>query len=434
MMSDDLGRRAAEWLDRTYGGLVTLTDGAPLVDGERTQLFGCDYASGSQEPLLAATIAVPKDGGEPFPVANAAPLDEEFNASVPPGADPQAGLELWRWRVNARGCLIATHAAVDRTPATALPWRPLDEAPGWWERMLDAHFPDAEVATCSTWGDVTSMLAEGEPGTRAVVWLRRQLSGVEITGHLLYAFNDGERAAFLDGQQGALARLDDDEVSQLVVARFQRPVPGDSEMLPLPWEIAAPDLDAARDKATSWLEQTFEEPVVLVRPDQEDEIERGWLFACTTQRFQDSGDWRDQMLDAAVVVPKEAGAAPFPLPNSDPWRYLKDWEAGQDGLPDPPAPTVAAWFESTIRELGQPLSSSEHRGWSAALEELSQAPEGAESLVWVRRTDARGRETVGNLLVAVKQGSDVRLIDSMAEDGQPTFDQDPMAVHVVRYR
>ena len=41
---------------------------------------------------------------------------------------------------------------------------------------------------------------------------------------------------------------------------------------------------------------------------------------------------------------------------------------------------------------------------------------------------------MGNLLVAVKQGSDVRLIDSMAEDGQPTFDQDPMAVHVVRYR
>ncbi|MGW5644801.1 YrhB domain-containing protein [Saccharopolyspora sp. NPDC003752] len=427
-MSDDLSRRAADWLDRTYGDLVTLTDDQPLVDGERTQLFGCDYAGGSAEPLLAATIAVPKDGGQPFPVANADPLDEELNAAA--GFSDQ---QPWRWRVNARSCLVATDAAVDRRPASALPWEPLDEAPGWWDRMLSAHFPTAEVSTCSTWADVTSMLLEGGPGTRSAVWLRRQHSGVEITGHLLYAFNDDGKAIFLDGQRGSLARLDDDEIGQLVVARFHRPAVDGVEVLRAPWENAAPDLQAALEKANSWLDHTYQEPVVVVHPDEADETERGWLFACTTRRFQESGDWRDQMLDAALVVPKEAGEAPFGLPNNDPWSYLMGWDARQDGLSAPPGPAAAAWFEPTMRELGPPLSATIHQGWGEVLTEIASAPTGAKALVWIRRTDFRGRESVGNLLVAVNEGGEVRLIDSLAENGQPSFDQDPLALHVIRY-
>ncbi|MGW1680132.1 YrhB domain-containing protein [Saccharopolyspora sp. NPDC002376] len=427
-MSDDLSRRAADWLDRTYGGLVTLTGGQPLVDGERIQLFGCDYAGGSAEPLLAATIAVPKDGGQPFPVANADPLDEELNLA---GSTNSA--QPWRWRVNARSCLVATDAAVDRRPASALPWAPLDEAPGWWDRMLAAHFPSAEVSTCSTWADVTSMLLEGGPGTRTAVWLRRQLSGTEITGHLLYALHDADRAVFLDGQRGSLARLDDDEIGQLVVARFHRPVADGTEVLRAPWETAAPDLESALAKANSWLEHTYPDPVVVVRPDAADETERGWLFACTTRRFQETGDWRDQMLDAALVVPKAAGEAPFGLPNNDPWSYLTGWDARQDGLPEPPAPAAAAWFEPTMSELGRPLSSTAHQSWGETLTELASTPKGSKSLVWVRRRDFRGRESVGNLLVAVNEGGEVRLIDSLAEKGQPSFDQDPLALHVIRY-
>ncbi|MEU6264559.1 YrhB domain-containing protein [Saccharopolyspora shandongensis] len=427
-MSDDLSRRAADWLDRTYGGLVTLTDDQPLLDGDRTQLFGCDYVGGSAEPLLAATIAVPKDGGEPFPVSNADPLDEELNAAA-----GLADQQPWRWRVNARGCLVATDAAVDRSPASALPWEPLDEAPGWWDRMLTAHFPTAEVSTCSTWADVTSMLFEGGPGTRSAVWLRRQHAGVEITGHLLYAFNDDGQAVFLDGQRGSLARLNDDEIGQLVVARFHRPIGREGEMLRAPWENAAPDLQAALDKATSWLDHTYQEPVVVVSPDEADETERGWLFACTTRRFQESGDWRDQMLDAALVVPKEAGEAPFGLPNNDPWSYLMGWNARQEGLSAPPAPAAAAWFEPTMRELGPALSDTIHQSWGEVLTEIASAPTGAKALVWIRRRDFRGRESVGNLLVAVNEGGEVRLIDSLAENGHPSFDQETLALHVIRY-
>ncbi|GAA0504553.1 hypothetical protein GCM10011581_45870 [Saccharopolyspora subtropica] len=430
-MSDDFAGRAAEWLDRTYGGLVTLTDPQPLHDGARTQLFGCDYASGSAEPLLAATIAVPKDGRQPFPVANADPLDEEFNARPAADLDPQP----WRWRVNARSCLIATDAAVDGRPASALPWAPVDEAPGWWDRMRTTYFPEAEVFSSSTWADVTSALLEGGPGTRTVVWLRRQLSGAELTGHLLYGFHNDKEAVFLDGQRGSLARLDDDEISQLVVARFHRPVVTETETLPVPWEAPAPTLQAALDKANAWLEHIYPEPVVLVAPDEDDETERGWLFACTTQRFLETGEWQDQMLDAALVVPKEAGQRPFGLPNNDPWSYLASWDAGKDGLGNPPTPGAAAWFRPTIRELGsEPLSITEHRSWNEVFTEMAGAPDGSRALVWVRRRDTRGRETVGNLLVAVTEDGGVRLVDSLAEDGVPTFEDDPMALRVIRYR
>ncbi|MFR9727743.1 YrhB domain-containing protein [Saccharopolyspora sp. MS10] len=429
-MSDELAGRASEWLERTYGGLVALVGDEPLFDGERTALFSCDYAGGSGEPLLAATIAVPKNGAEPFPVSNADPLDEDLNAMPSPGAEANP----WRWRVNARNCLIATDAAVDHRPASALPWNPLDEAPGWWDRMLAAHFPGAEVFTSSTWADVTAMLLEGGPGTRAAVWLRRQLGGVEITGHLIYAFHDEERAVFLDGQRGTLARLDDDEISQLVVARFHRPVVGAEERVLVPWEVSAPDLPAARAKAVAWLENTYPDPIALVDPDELDETERGWLFACTTRRFLETDDWRDQMLDAALVVPKEAGAQPFLLPNNDPWTYLSDWNDGVEDLPGPPAPGSSTWFEPTMSQLGEPLSLAEHGNWGDALAEVGGAPRDSRALVWVRRRDFRGRETVGNLLVAVNEGGDVRLIDSLDGDGMPSFDQDPLAVHVIRYR
>ncbi|MFD9891397.1 YrhB domain-containing protein [Amycolatopsis sp. NPDC059027] len=429
-MSDDPTSRAADWLERTYRGLVTLADTQPLREGDQTWLYGCDYTSSSAEPMLAATIAVPKDGGQPFPVSTADPLNEEFNASPAADLDPRP----WRWRVNARGCLVATDAAVDRRPTSALPWVPLDEAPGWWDRMLNTHFPDSEVFTSSTWADVSSALQEGGPGTRTAVWLRRQLSGSELTGHLLYGFHDERQVVFLDGQRGALARLDDDEIGQLVVARFHRPVVTETTSFSVPWEAPAPDLRAALDKATSWLEHTYPDPVVLVRPDQDDETERGWLFACTTRRFQETGEWRDQMLDAALVVPKEAGRKPFGLPNNDPWSYLSDWDARKDGLGNPPAPGTAAWFQPTMRELGTPVSFAEHRSWGEALTELSGTPQDSRAVVWIRRQDARGRETVGNLLIALNEPEGVRLIDSMAEDNLPVFEQDPMAVHVIRYR
>lgn len=428
----DPSRRAANWLDHLYGGLVALTDAEPFAEGEQSWLFGCrwaDDASHAAEPMLAATIAVPKSGLDPFPVANADPLDEELNlnGSGQPGAEP------WRWRVNARNCLVAMDAVVDHHPASALPWRPTDEAPGWWDRLLAVHFPGAEVGTCATWDEVCSAIAAGGPGTRGAVWLRRQFHGVELTGHLLYAqYHDGAPVV-LDGQRGMPAVLDDEEVGQLVLARFNRHEAGSGPVVIAPWQRSAPDLPAAIDKANQWLESTYAGSVVLVDPDDADETGRGWLFAATTRRFQQTGDWRDQMLDAALVVPKAAGAAPFGLPNPDPWAWLDQWDEGDPELPAPPDAGPAAWFVPTMRELGPVMSASEHRNWAAALEEIIGFPPNSRALVWVRRQDGRGRETVGNLLLAANDPGGVRLADSMAEGGRPILDDQPLRLHVIRY-
>lgn len=415
-MIDEPGRVATNWLDRTYGGLVTVASEQPLLELERNWLVGCAYAD-DPGPLLAATVAVPKDGSEPFPVANADPLAEDL-------------ADGWEWRVNARGCLVATDAAVQNRPASALPWRPGDEAPGWWDRLLTNHFVDAEVGTCDTWAEATTAIVAGGPGTRGAIWLRRQVAGAEITGHLLYAsYNDGN-AVFLDGQRGTLARLDDDEVGQLVLARFHRPDPVDAAPVLLSM-AAAPDLAAAVDKATNWLDSVYEGAVALVDPAAADETARGWLFACATKRFLVTGDWRDQLLDAALVVPKEAGAEPFGLPNDDPWTWLRAWDAGQAGLPDPPAPSSAVWLEPTAKQLGAVRGTSTHQHWGDALAELADLPNGAKALVWLRRRDGRKRETVGNLLVALKDGDEVRLVD--ARTPEPTIEPDPLAVHVIRF-
>jgi hypothetical protein len=416
----DPAERARAWLHDTYGELVTLGDAEPVTTTERALLFGCRYAE-AQEPMLAATICVPRDGTEPFPVSNADPLDEEFNLS--------GSAETRPWRLNARNCVVAADAAVDRRPASALPWRPADEAPGWWDRLLATHFPGAEVSTCETWAAAAKSIVDGGSGTRGVVWLRRRLDGRELTGHLLYADFSGAGAVFLDGQRGSLAKVDDTEVGELVLARFHRQ-PG--EQLAQPWEAAADEFTAAVGKANDWLRYVYQGEAELVSPDPSDETERGWLFACTTRRFLDSGDWRDQMLDAAVVVPKAAGQAPFGLPNRDPWTYLRDWNAGKPDLPQPPEPADAAWFGPTTKQLGTVAGVRAHQHWPGALEEISALPERAPALVWVRRKDSRGRETVGHLLWAVNEGQAIQLIDPMHERGQPIVDPAPFELRVIR--
>jgi hypothetical protein len=418
-MIDEPGRPAANWLDRTYGGLVTIAGDQPILETERTWFVGCAYVD-DPGPLLAVTLAVPKDGAEPFPAANALPLDESLDLA-----------DGWEWRVNARGCLVATDAAVGGRPASAVPWRPPDEAPGWWDRLITGHFPDAEVATCATWDDVTSAIAAGGPGTRGAVWLRRQVAGAEITGHLLYASYTGGDVIVVDGQRGTLATLDDAEVGQLVLARYHRLAP-DAAGPVLPTLAAAPDLAAAVEKATSWLAGVHGDAVALVDPAPADETERGWLFACTTKRFLATGDWRDQLLDAALVVPKAAGAEPFGLPNDDPWTWLRAWDAGQPGLAEPPEPGAASWLESVARQFGTIRSTSTHQHWGGALTELADLPDGEQALVWLRRRDGRRRETVGNLLVALKEGHEVRLVDARAPT--PTIERDPLAVHVICFR
>lgn len=409
-MTDDAFRPAAEWLERTYGGLVTVAHDRPVVETERTWLVGCAYAD-FDEPMLSVSLAVPKNRTEPFPASNTAPLDDV----------PDAG---WEWRVNARGCLVATDAALAHRPSSALPWRPSDETPGWWDRLVAGHFPDAETGSCENWDEVVEAISAGGPETRGAVWLRRQVAGTEITGHLLYACQVGGAVVFVDGQRGALAQVDDAGAGQLVLARFRR-----SEGPWLPAFQAAPDFTTAVVKATAWLDTVHAGAVALTDPAGTDETARGWLFPCTGKRFLATGDWRDQLLDAAVVVPKAAGQLPFGLPHDNPWSWLAAWDAGEPGLPGTPEPGNASWLGSA--GLGEVRATSTHANWAETLDVLADLPDGDRAMVWLRRHDGRNRETVGNLLVAVKQGEDLRLFDGRGAD--VTFEHDPLALHVIRF-
>ncbi|MFC4078516.1 YrhB domain-containing protein [Amycolatopsis samaneae] len=422
-MSDE-ERRVREWLHHTYGERVVLADAEPVFSGERSVFFACRHHD-SAEPMLAATICVPRDGADPFPTANGDPLDEEFNLG--------GGKNAVRWRLNARNCVVAAGAVLDGHAASALPWHPDDEAPGWWDRLLATHFPGAESTTCLDWEQAAKTIGEGGPGTRAVVWLRRRLDGHVLTGHLLFAEYGEDGVVFLDAQRGVYADIEDDTADELLVARFAA-APRDAESpIAAPWEMAAEDLPAAIRKAGHWLAGTYPADAVhLVGPVPEDELGRGWLFAITTERFTETGDWRDQLLDAALVVPKDAGSPPFGLPNRDPWGWLDDWEAGTPGLPGTPRPGEAAWFAPAMAELGGAEEIQAHSNWVDALEWISGFPPETRVLVWVRRKDGRGRETVGHLLWAVPDAEGVRLVDPMAGDGEPLIDPDPFELRVFR--
>ncbi|WP_123098954.1 toxin glutamine deamidase domain-containing protein [Streptomyces botrytidirepellens] len=143
--------------------------------------------------------------------------------------------------------------------------------------------------------------------------------------------------------------------------------------------------------------------------------------------------------DAALVVPKSA-AEPFGLPNSSPWEWFDAWnraEGDSEGAlqpPPPPRPGPAAWLPATLRELGRPISASEHLGWDSLLTELSAMPVGARALIWVRRIDAKGRETVGLVLTALRTGSGSAIIDGSEH---PVTDLNALAawsLHLIRYR
>jgi hypothetical protein len=421
---NDLVLAAKTWLAGAYGDTVVLDGTDPVHDGEELAFFGCRHAAGV-DPMLAATIGVPRDGGEPFPVANSDPLNERLNLAGGRQDSP------WRWRANARNCVVATVAAVDHRPVSALPWKATDEAQGWWEKLLTAHFPEAEVAVCASWPELGDAVVDGGEGARGVVWLRRRLGGRTLTGHLLYAEQHDGRAVFIDGQRGTVAQLHDDEVAGLVLARFRREPAGENRGPLVPWSGPAMSFGAAMKKARAWLAATYDDEVDLVRPDPGDEIERGWLFACNTKSFIDRGDWRDQMLDAAVLVPKADGQFPSCLPNRDPWGWLADWDAGEP-VPAPPSPGQASWFGATMAEIGEIGTVRAHSHWAGVLEEISLYPAKTRALVWVRRKDQRDRETVGHVLWAIADTDGIRLIDPTAENEQPLIDPEPMELRVIR--
>ncbi|OIJ67519.1 YrhB domain-containing protein [Streptomyces mangrovisoli] len=428
-------RQATTWLNDTYGGLVELASPRPVHETAAAWLYACRTLTQPgypATPMLAGSLVVPKDGSCPFHPAPSMPLGDLEPA--PPGEAANRAEGQAR-RINARGCVVAMHCAINGTPSVPLPWRPSDEAPGWWDRLGRRYFPEFQPVPVGDWDDLVKAVAATGPDTRGVIWVRREIGGHEASGNLLYAHNNKGQVVFLDGLTSSLARLDVPPLLRELV--LLRAVPGASSSPRAPWQQAAPDFASAVAKARHWLDDAYKGQVDLDRPTAQDETLRAWVFSCNSRRFLGDGNWQHAMLDATVVVPKD-DSAPFGLPNTAPWAWLARWDAGETpgtaDLPRPPAPGHASWFEPTLAQLGQVLSTSEHPDWQTAMNALAALPVGARSLVWIRRTDGRGREAVGLLLNAVRREEGVLVIDG-SSDAPFTFDPTGVhRLHVIRYR
>lgn len=430
MTGPEAVRAALTWLDRTYGGRVELAGPMPVAETAAAFVFAARLPprpGHPPAPMLTAAVAVPRRGATPFHLATADPLGDlaEFTANPAPRAPHHQAL-----RTNARGSVLAVDAAVDGYAASAMPWRPEEEVHGWWERLVGTHFPGAAVGELATWDEVVEAVADTGPDTRGVVWIRRELGGFEFTGHLVYAHNNDGQVILLDGQTGELANLEVELVRGLVLARFHRARPAAAAE---PWRQAAPTFADAFAKATAWLDITYAGELVLTDPSPADELARGWLFACSTTRYAEYRDWRDQTLDGALVVPKDDGA-PFGLPSTRPWQWLGRWDRGEVSADEAPEPGPAYWYADTMPRLGPVLSASVHPDAESAIATLAGYPTGARALVWIRRLDERRRESVGALLTAAVGPAGLMLFDGTT-NGPGEIDQRGLrAIHIIRYR
>ncbi|TDV55045.1 YrhB domain-containing protein [Actinophytocola oryzae] len=416
---------ARDWLVRVHSGRAELADTAPVIETATATVFACRLA-GRPDPMLTSAVAVPRNGSMPFHLATDDPLGDLAGHAAEPTPRP---LRRQAARTNARGRVLAVDAAVDGYPASAVPWRPDDETAGWWDRLV-GHFPGARVGECATWDEVVRAVAATGPDTRGVVWIRREVAGLEFTGHLVYAHNNDGQVVLLDGQTGGLARLDTGGVRGLRLARFHRQRPGVGVE---PWRRSAPTFPAAVAKARAWLALRHAGQLVLIAPSPYDEMRRGWLFACSSARYVTYHDWRAQTLDGALVVPKDE-AAPFGLPNAEPWNWLRDWDLGAvEAVPEPAAGGPPSWYAETMPRLGPVLSTSVHPNGESVLAELSRFPRDARALVWLRRRDRRGRESVGALFNALIGAAGPILVESST--GRTAVLDQPglLALHVIRY-
>ncbi|MDF3292038.1 toxin glutamine deamidase domain-containing protein [Streptomyces silvisoli] len=167
--------------------------------------------------MLASSIAVPKNGNLPFLLATDNPWDDLADYDQAPQPRP---FPAQAHRINARSQAITYDAALNGYRASSLPWKPADEAPGWWDRLIRRYFPGSEVSTCPSWDSVVSAVRDGGPQARGVVWIRRQFRGFETTGHLVNVHIDNGQAVFLGGQTGPLEQLEQHGIKQLTLARF----------------------------------------------------------------------------------------------------------------------------------------------------------------------------------------------------------------------
>ncbi|MGY3203456.1 hypothetical protein ACVW19_003971 [Streptomyces sp. TE5632] len=76
------------------------------------------------------------------------------------------------------------------------------------------------------WDDIIRAVGTTGPDSRGLVWVRRELGGREITGHLVHVHNNNGQVVFLDPMTASSAELETTGVREL---RLLRSLPGDRE-------------------------------------------------------------------------------------------------------------------------------------------------------------------------------------------------------------
>lgn len=219
-------RLATDWLQQTYKGLVELSGPDVVHETPTAWLLGCRSVAQPgfpRTPMLAASIVVPRYNGLPYhPAPSAPPADLE----PAPSWKLADRLVSQPRRLNVRGRVVALHHRIDGTAVTPLPWEPGHEAPGWWSRLARRYFPEFEPTAVDDWDDIIRAVCTTGPDSRGLVWVRRELGGREITGHLVYVHNNNGHVVFLDPMTASSAKLETTGVREL---RLLRSLPGGRE-------------------------------------------------------------------------------------------------------------------------------------------------------------------------------------------------------------
>ncbi|SDC76054.1 toxin glutamine deamidase domain-containing protein [Streptomyces prasinopilosus] len=219
-------RLATDWLRQTYKGLVELAGSDVVHETPTAWLLGCRSVAQPgfpRTPMLAASVVVPRYSGLPYHPAPSAPLADLEPAPSWKLADR---LVSQPHRLNVRGRVVALHHRIDGTATTPLPWAPGHEAPGWWSRLARRYFPEFEPTAVDGWDDINRAVGTTGPDSRGLVWIRRELGGREITGHLVYVHNDEGQVVFLDPMTAAPA---EPETTGVRALHLLRSLPGGRE-------------------------------------------------------------------------------------------------------------------------------------------------------------------------------------------------------------
>lgn len=80
------------------------------------------------------------------------------------------------------------------------------------------------------------------------------------------------------------------------------------------------------------------------------------------------------------------------------------------------------------------LSTRHHQNWAGVLAEVAALPPGTGAVVWLRRADRRGRESVGHLYLADNPGGRARVVDPRHPTVAPRMEDGPHGLLLIAYR